>query len=104
SLALAMRLKQRYPDQVVCFGGANCEGDMGVALHRSFPWIDYVCSGEGDLAFPELVRALRASPGGGQTGLQIDGIISRDGAETKRPAEMTKPVKNLDLLPYPDFE
>ena len=71
---------------------------MGVALHRSFPWIDYVCSGEGDLAFPELVRALRASPGGGQTGLQIDGIISRDGAETKRPAEMTKPVKNLDLL------
>ena len=42
------------------FGGGNCEGEMGRELHRSFPWIDYVCSGEGEYSFPQLVQAIAA--------------------------------------------
>ena len=41
-------------------GGANCEGTMGLELSRSFPWIDYIFSGEADHSFPELVRRLIA--------------------------------------------
>ena len=58
SLSLARRLKRLYPDLYIVFGGANCEGVMGAALLKSFPFIDGVCLGEGDIAFPQLVQQL----------------------------------------------
>lgn len=58
SLSLARRLKQLYPDLYIVFGGANCEGVMGAALLKSFPFIDGICLGEGDIAFPQLVQQL----------------------------------------------
>ena len=36
SLALAKILKARDPSLSVVFGGANCDGPMGAALHRAF--------------------------------------------------------------------
>jgi hypothetical protein len=42
SLAIAKMLKQRSPTVSVIFGGANCDGPMGAALHKSFPWVDFV--------------------------------------------------------------
>src|SRR5262249_23474657 len=47
-LAVAKRLKQMVDPPIVVFGGANCEGEMGLQLLTSFPWIDYVCTREGD--------------------------------------------------------
>src|SRR5262249_25828733 len=41
SLALARRLKERFPGLCVVFGGANCEGEMGLQLHKSFPFVDF---------------------------------------------------------------
>jgi len=40
------------------FGGANCDGDQGAALHRNFDFVDYVVRGEGETAFPALLTAL----------------------------------------------
>ncbi|HEU5430041.1 MAG TPA: hypothetical protein VFU81_00170, partial [Thermomicrobiales bacterium] len=37
SLALSRRIKSRHPEIAIAFGGANCEGEMGAALHRLFP-------------------------------------------------------------------
>src|SRR4029078_9458024 len=48
SLALARELKRRHPGVKILFGGANCEDEMGRELHRSFPFLDVVCSGEAD--------------------------------------------------------
>ena len=45
SLTLSRLIRERYPDKVIVFGGGNCEGVMGMELHRSFSWIDYICSG-----------------------------------------------------------
>ena len=59
SLAVARRLKELSPGTVTVFGGANCEGAMGEALHRNFGFIDYVVRGEGELAWPGLLRALQ---------------------------------------------
>ena len=58
SLALAQRLAAAHPSVLIVFGGANWEGEMGVALHRRFGFVDVVVSGEADLSFPALVREL----------------------------------------------
>jgi ribosomal peptide maturation radical SAM protein 1 len=59
SLALATALRARLGDAVrIVFGGANCEGSMGAALHRAFPVIDVVARGEGELVLPNLVQDL----------------------------------------------
>lgn len=60
SLVLARRLKQRAPSLHVVFGGHNCDGAMGVALHRAFPWVDVVVRGEGEAVLLEVVAALLA--------------------------------------------
>lgn len=95
SLALARLIKQRHPDKTVVFGGANCEGVMGRELHRSFPWIDYVVSGEADQAFPELVRCLAR----GQRAPIVPGVVGRGGA-----APPALPIADLDALPVPDYD
>src|SRR5690606_30455103 len=51
SLALAHLLKHAFPHIRIVFGGANWEADMGLELHRRFPFVDFVCSGEADESF-----------------------------------------------------
>ncbi|MEH0934065.1 RiPP maturation radical SAM C-methyltransferase [Micromonospora psammae] len=58
SLAVALRLKQRRPDLPIALGGANCDGDMGAALHRNFPQINFVVRGEGERPLTELLEAM----------------------------------------------
>ena len=73
SLALARLLKERYPNMIILFGGANFDGDMGVELVRSVDWIDAAVAGEGDLAFPRLLSALAT----GDDPSTIPGLIWR---------------------------
>jgi ribosomal peptide maturation radical SAM protein 1 len=69
SLALSRLLKEYAPHLKVVFGGANCDGPMGMALFQSFPWVDAVVQGEGERVLPLLVRdwlsgdAVREQPG-----------------------------------------
>jgi ribosomal peptide maturation radical SAM protein 1 len=101
SLALAKRIKDRWSDIVIVFGGANCEGEMGLELHRQFPFVDYVCSGEGDKIFPELVEALLA----GRPAPRAPGLISRIAGPTIVGASIgAAPVLQLDELPFPDYD
>ncbi len=99
SLALARRLKARYPHLVIVFGGTNCQGDMGVELHRKYPFIDAVCLGEGDLVFPEFVRRTLA----GRDCAGMAGMAVRKEGASVVPSRMTVPVEDMDSLPYPDF-
>jgi hypothetical protein len=98
SLALARRLKARDPEKTIVFGGANCEQEMGEALHRLFPFVDAVVSGKADWVFPELVRRLRRGVDLGS----LPNIAFRRGAE--RCATMRRPPLSgaMDDLPYPD--
>ena len=56
SLTMAKLIKDLYPDVSIVFGGANYDGEMGLEYIRAFPFIDYVVIGEGEVAFPALVR------------------------------------------------
>ncbi|GAA1934554.1 RiPP maturation radical SAM C-methyltransferase [Kitasatospora viridis] len=64
SLAAARLLKRVAPQVRTVFGGANCDGPQGAALHRNFPFLDFVVRGEGELAFPALLDLL-AEPAAG---------------------------------------
>jgi len=113
SLALARRLKERHPRLFVMMGGANCEGEMGATTLRSFPFLDAVCSGEGDAVFPEMIERRLA----GRSIAGIPGILHREAAPVdagaKRalatvgapaPATSAPPVHDMDALPLPDFD
>ncbi|MBN1139640.1 MAG: RiPP maturation radical SAM C-methyltransferase, partial [Anaerolineae bacterium] len=99
SLALARRIKERYPEKTIVFGGPNCEQEMGEALHRLFPFVDVVCSGKADWVLPELVRRLRSGEDLGS----IPNIAFRRGGV--RCSTMRQPPLTgaLDELPYPDY-
>jgi len=100
SLALAKRLKEDTPELLVVFGGANCEGVMGIELIRQFPFIDAVVSGEGELIFPLLVkRGLLGERFDDLQGVYTRGNIGVNGYHSNAPS-----VRNMDALPFPEFD
>ena len=101
SLALARRLKGAHPHLTVAFGGANWEGEMGEELHRRFRFVDLVCSGEADHSFPALVAAL-GTPSRELAG--VPGIVYRDRQGKTRATGRAPLVRDLDALPFPDFD
>ncbi|MCW7946092.1 radical SAM protein [Streptomyces hygroscopicus] len=60
ALAAARHIKRLAPHIVTVMGGANCDAEQGAAVHRNFPFVDYVVRGEGEEAFPRLLTALRS--------------------------------------------
>jgi len=135
SICLARRIKKLRPQTEIVFGGAACEGPMGIELLRRFPVIDYVFLGESDLTFPTVVRQILA----GETVRLPAGVVGRESlacegrgtaqARTEPPpsprhgdleqcavgldefeAVLSPPdpglfiVRNMDELPYPDFD
>ena len=99
ALALARRVKALHPDIVTVLGGANCQGAMGIELHRRYAFLDAVCLGEGDRAFPTFVTRVLA----GADPCGIAGMATRLGAEVDVSSDMTDPVADLNTLPFPDF-
>jgi ribosomal peptide maturation radical SAM protein 1 len=99
SLALAKRLKERFPDKIIVMGGQNCSEMLGVQLHNSFPFLDYVFTGDADFSFLELVSRL----GNGDSRRDdIPGQVRREGSSSV--AIQDAPVHTMDALPYPDFD
>lgn len=54
SLALLRRIRELAPQVTTIMGGANCETHMGKTTHQSFPWVDFVVSGEADTVVAPL--------------------------------------------------
>lgn len=96
ALALARMLKQRFPHLFIAFGGSNCEAEMGAATFHSFPWVDAVCTGEGDEVFPRL--AARVLSDGAPEPLA--GVWQR-GLPPPPPPQR---VDDMNALPIPDFD
>lgn len=105
SLALLRGIKERRPNIYTIMGGPNTEGILGIALLRRAPWLDYVCSGEGEEVLPELCSMLLTKqlkeklPLGvtNQQGIsQYEGIYN---TEIARPS-----LSNMNTSPVPNFE
>lgn len=100
SLALARRIKQLSPSTVIIFGGANCDGPMGAALHRNHRFIDFVVRGEAELVLPELARRILE---GSADVAGIDGVCWwRHGESAANP--QLEPAVPPDRIPSPDYD
>lgn len=105
SLAVLRRLKELRPGIVTLMGGANCEGEMGMAMKRSFPWVDFVVSGEADEIFPALCRRLLEDGGKAPEEELPAGVIGprRAARGGEPPVAMVEPLDGLAAPDYGDF-
>ena len=99
SLVLALLLKESDPAVKVVFGGADCDGAMGEALIRAFPWVDAVVRGEGEGVLPGLVRDLVD----GRPVLPQPGLCMRLGLKVEVSPTARAGNKGLDAIPTPDY-
>ncbi len=70
--AFAKKLKEKFPDCIVVFGGHNVPGS--ISMLEQFPFIDILIHGEGEEAFKLLLIALK----GNETFSGIPGISCRN--------------------------
>ncbi len=102
SLALAKRLKKSLPNVKIIIGGANCEGEMGLQIHKSFKFIDFVCRGEGETLINELACFLSNKGEGIEN---IKGLIWRDENDNSIcNGDRAENIISLDSLPMPDYD
>ncbi len=99
SLALLQRVRELDDEVVTILGGANCAGAPAAHLLDSFPFLDYVVSGEADLLFPPLVRRLRQEGRRLATSELPEGVLGGDWRGALPPHAA---VERLDELPVPD--
>jgi len=94
AIMLARRLKELYPDSIICFGGIHPTAMPDEVL--SYPQVDYVIRGEGEQVLPELYRRVR----NGEDISMIGGLSFRRGGEAVHnpPSRIAAP---LDDLPFP---
>ena len=93
-------IRRRAANIKIVVGGPACAGDMGKSLLRSFPEIDFVIQGEGELPLVHLVKFIEGFKGYAPDA-PIPGLISRHfhtGPET------VSQVPNLDELPIPEYD
>jgi radical SAM superfamily enzyme YgiQ (UPF0313 family) len=99
SLLVAKLLKARAPEVTVVLGGSNCEGVMGAALHRAFPWVDVVVRGEGERVLPRVVRELLA----GRPAPALPGVCRRLNGESVAEPEARETIP-MGEVPEPTFD
>lgn len=84
AVALIEAVKRRDPTIRTLIGGANCEGEMAVAVSKLSDHIDHVFAGEAEATFGAFLSDLAA------------------GREPPR-LLIGSPCENLDVLPRPDY-
>jgi ribosomal peptide maturation radical SAM protein 1 len=100
TIALARRLRTLLPGAFLVAGGANVEGAMGAQTLREVDALDAIVSGEGDVAFPELVERVLA----GRSADGTPGVLTRRAARAGLAPMRSVPVEDLDALPDPDYD
>ncbi len=98
SVALAKLVKERAPHMMVALGGYAVRSPTGDTVLKAFPWIDAVCTGEGE---PTIVPLAQASAGLLKLG-DVPNLSYRDGGEIK----LSRQVAPIDMntSPIPNFD
>jgi ribosomal peptide maturation radical SAM protein 1 len=99
SLALAHLVKQRSPEKLIALGGYAVRSPTGEAVMRAFPFIDAICTGEGESAIVPLARASV-----GEVPLRkVPNILYRSGDESVQ-ATTVAPQVDLNTRPPPNYD
>lgn len=99
SLLLARRIKDRYPDIKIVFGGANVDSEMGFEIIKAFDWVDYIVHGEAEESFPKLLKNIYAE----RYTEKVPGVSMRDGDRVVPGYKEASTIKDLDQSPMPDY-
>src|SRR5262249_32918076 len=100
SLVLAKILKSRDPSLTIIFGGGNCDGQMGRAIHECFPWVDFVIRGEGERVLVDVVRNVLA----GQPIHPQAGLCYRVDGRSLAVPQKSEPQVPMDEVPTPTYD
>lgn len=113
SLAVLRKIREADPRVVTMLGGANCESIMGFTTHRSFPWVDFVISGEADSLIAPLCRQIvhkgcEIGPEDLPTGVlgpihRVRGYPNQGNGSTEPPRAESPSLESLPLPNYDDF-
>lgn len=97
-LDIARRLKARDPGVRTVLGGPHFSA-VAEAMLTLYPWIDFVVTGEGELAMLGLVQALRQ--GRPPTAVPNVAYINSGSLRLDR---LLKPIHGLDGIPFPAYD
>lgn len=109
SLALSRRYKELGGHAPVVLGGSSCDGEMGTSVHSLFPWVDFVCRGEGETVLVSLLDAMSENRSDFS---HIPALLSRSGRPATTPSALPlhpslhalqSSSATLDDLPFPDY-
>jgi ribosomal peptide maturation radical SAM protein 1 len=99
SLLLAARIRQRYPNVKIIFGGASTDSEMGFEILKGFKWVDYVVHGEAEKSLPQLLDNIAAGYGF----IPVAGVSMRANDRLFPGYETAKPLLDLNDSPLPDY-
>ncbi|HCC55633.1 MAG TPA: hypothetical protein DEQ20_12070 [Desulfobulbaceae bacterium] len=98
SLYAAQQIKALRPRLPIVFGGSSCVAEMGSSLLESFPWLDYVVPGEGELPLANLCQVLS-----GRHAILSPQTMTRK-TFTNGQSFTGDQLKTLGVLPTPDYD
>ncbi len=87
---IAEKIKEKYPDILICAGGSHATAIPKQTL-KEFPAFDFVIRGEGDKIIPKICETLNYKG--------IKGVVTRDSDEIGYDR-----IENIDELPFPAWE
>ena len=100
SLLISKRIKEKYPNVPIVFGGPGCANKLGESILETFKWIDYIILGEGEIPIASLVSFLLNQ----DKEMLSKAVLTRDKEESINDKKGLEQIKNLDDLPVPDFD
>jgi len=97
SLAIAKKIKERWPEKKIVFGGSRTIGDLGIGVLKAFPYIDFIVSGDGEIALYRLAVDYSHYQ-------SIPGLIYRSGNEIIwNRSDLMIDINNLPIPTYEQF-
>jgi anaerobic magnesium-protoporphyrin IX monomethyl ester cyclase len=95
TMSILKLVRDELPDTKIVLGGFHATFACGRIL-QSYPFVDYVVKGEGELSFPELLDCIEK----GTVPYEVDGLsYIHDGRLVVNPEVA---INDLDSLPFPD--
>ncbi len=102
SLYFIREVKKRFPNLLIVVGGSMFTGVATRNLFKTFPEINVVVNGEGELPLSRLVSDLRKSRSFGEMAY-VKGIVTPESTENKASAFFNQMTELSDLSP-PDYD
>ncbi|CAB1064209.1 Radical SAM domain protein [Olavius sp. associated proteobacterium Delta 1] len=103
SLYFIKRIKDKFPDLIICIGGSTFSGTVAGDFTKLFPEVDVIINGEGEMPLGQLINCLRASPDLADLP-PINGVITSKSVASDDEIDAFNQLKNLNKLPPPNYD